>query len=152
MQQLIAYIQSRFKMRRALGRACLVLMAAFCVDFGLDAATVQFSDYFVSRGQLLDGTYLVTANFVTSPNNTVLWTYVPTQAVVFAEGRFSLEIPAAAIPDSALATVPLILQLSAGGVLQRFLFHRLRMPCIHGFRIMQDGRMLVQLGVALPVR
>ncbi len=119
MHPLIAYVKSRFNTRRIHLSSC-ILAIALCFSGFVGAAPVQFSDYFVSHGRLLEGAFIVTASLIVPTSNTVVWTYSPTSSVKFSGGQFAIEIPSAVIPSSVFSNAPLILQIAAAGDVATF--------------------------------
>ena len=119
MHPLIAYVKSRFNTRRIHLSSC-ILAIALCFSGFVGAAPVQFSDYFVSHGRLLEGSFIVTASLIVPTSNTVVWTYSPTSSVKFSGGQFAIEIPSAVIPSSVFSNAPLILQIAAAGDVATF--------------------------------
>ena len=119
MHPLIAYVKSRFNTRRIHLSSC-ILAIALCFSGFVGAAPVQFSDYFVSHGRLLEGSFIVTASLIVPTSNTVVWTYSPASSVKFSGGQFAIEIPSAVIPSSVFSNAPLILQIAAAGDVATF--------------------------------
>ncbi|NDC82622.1 hypothetical protein EB093_03020, partial [bacterium] len=112
MQRLITTVSKGFKLLQYV--AVAVIATISLSPRGLNAAPIQFADYFLTRdGRLLDGDFPVTASLVATPSQTVLWTYSPSLPLSFTKGYFALEVAEQSIDSVVFRSGPVVFRLEA---------------------------------------